>query len=113
MTITITLPDVLAAKLETEAHARNRSAAEVAIELLDQALEGDLDLELNALVAKIRALPPDPSLISQPIGSLEDYLAKSLAEEAEEGVEFDHEAWQRDWNAFEAELKYVESDHIE
>ncbi len=113
MAITITLPDVLAAKLETEAQARNRPAEEVAVELLDQALAAEpnetehFPLTLEEVVAKIKSLPPDPSLIRQPAGSLEDYLAKSLAKEAEENVEFDHEAWQRDWNAFEAELKAV------
>lgn len=113
MSITITLPDMLAAKLETEAMARNQSAEEVAVELLDHALAAEPEetehfpLTLEEVVAKIRSLPLDPSLIRQPMGSLEEYLEKSLAKEAEENVEFDQEAWQRDWNAFEVELKAV------
>lgn len=83
MTITMTLPDVLAAKLKTEAHSRNRSAEEVAIGLLDQALDGDLDSDLDELVAKIKALPFGPALVRQSMDSLENYLARSLAEEAE------------------------------
>jgi type IV secretory pathway TrbF-like protein len=113
MEMTITLPDVLAARLRNEAQTRQRSATEVAIELLGEALgpepqqTEDFPLTLDEVVAKIRALPSDPSLIRQPTSSLETYLADSLAREAEDNNDFDIEAWQKEWNAFEAELKAV------
>lgn len=105
MEITITLPDFLAAKLQTKAQLRKRPAEDVAVELLDEMLTDHIDLDIDASIARIRALPADPSLIRQPTGSLEKYLAESLAREMKENVEFDQEIWQREWSAFEAEQK--------
>ena len=67
MEITLSLPDVLAAKLQTEARTQHRSTEDVAVELLDQALgaepseDEDFPLTLEEVVAKIRALPPNPA----------------------------------------------------
>jgi hypothetical protein len=113
MAITITLPDVLAAKLETEAQARNRPAEEIAVELLDQALAAEpneaehFPLTLEEVVAKIRSLPPNPNAYRPPTGSLADYLEKSLAAETEDDEEFDLEAWEREWDAVEREMKAI------
>jgi len=107
MSLTITIPDPLAERLQARAQARQRSAQEIVVELLDQNLEEDIDAELKALVARIRALPPDPSLIRPATGSLKEYLRESLAREAEAGEAFDEEAWQRDWDAIEAEMKAI------
>ncbi|MGH9846180.1 MAG: hypothetical protein ACREEM_46355 [Blastocatellia bacterium] len=113
MAITITLPDILATKLQTEAQARDRSAEEFAVELLDQALTAEpketehFPLTLEEVVAKIKSLPPNPNAYRLPTGSLADYLEKSLAAEAEDDEEFDLEAWQREWDAVEEEMKAI------
>lgn len=107
MEITLSLPDVLATKLQTEARVQQRSTEEVAVELLDQALENAAGAELDALIARIRALPPEPDLIRQPTASLEEYLARSLAAEAEDDEPFDQEEWQRQWDVIQAEMKAV------
>jgi hypothetical protein len=113
MAITITLPDVLAAKLETEAQARNRPAEEIAVELLDQALAAEpnetehFPLTLEEVVAKIRSLPPNLNAYRPPTGSLADYLEKSLAAETEDDEEFDLEAWEKEWDTVEREMKAI------
>lgn len=110
MAITITLPDVLAAKLETEAQAQQRSAEEVAVELLDQALAAEpeqsdyVPLTLEEVVARIRATPPNPKMVRPPSGSLGEYLAASIAAE-DPNEPFDEAEWNRQWAAVEAEMK--------
>ena len=108
MEITITLPDFLAAKLETKAQLRKRPAEEVAVELLDEVLADHVDVDIDAAIARIKALPPSPELIRQPTGSLEKYLADSLAREDNDNAQFDLEAWQKGWDAFEAEQKALD-----
>lgn len=110
MSITITLPDILAAKLETEAQAQSRSAEDIAVELLDQALGVEplapdyVPLTLEEIVARIRATPPNPEMIRPPSGSLGEYLAASIAAE-DPNEPFDEAEWNRQWAAVEAEMK--------
>ncbi len=108
MEITITLPDFLAAKLQTKAQLRKRPAEEVAVELLDEVLTDQIDVDLDAAIARVRALPVDPGLIHQPTGSLEQYLEESIAREDKENADFDLGDWQKEWDAFEAEQKAVD-----
>lgn len=110
MEITLTLPDVLAARLQTEARVRRRSTEEIAVELLDQALEVESDSQeyipptLEEVVARIRATPPNPQMIRSPEGSLGEYLAASIAAE-DPNEPFDLAEWNRQWAAVEAEMK--------
>lgn len=120
MTITITLPDFLAARLQSEAQAQNRSAEEVAVELLDQSLRSTLPVSNQSeadvfcltpeeVVAKIKALPPNPANqfdMKVLMAGLVDYLEKSIASE-DPNEPFDQEEWQRQWDAMEAEMKAV------
>lgn len=110
MAIAITLPDVLAAKLETAAQAQQRSAEEVAVELLGRALDAEpeppdyIPPTLEGVVTRIRATPPNPEMVRPPSGSLGEYLAASIA--AEDPHEpFDEAEWKRQWAAVEAEMK--------
>jgi len=110
MEITLNLPDVLAAKLQTEARTQQRSTEEVAVELLDQALDAEpepLDYvppTLEGVVARIRATPPNPEMVRPPSGSLGEYLAASIAAE-DPNEPFDLEQWEKEWAAVEAEMK--------
>lgn len=112
MEITLTLPDVLAAKLQTEAMSRRRSTEEVALELLDQALDAEPETPdytpptLEEVVARIRATPPNPEMVRPPKGSLGEYLAASIAAE-DPDEPFDEAEWNRQWAAVEAEMKAV------
>lgn len=115
MTITITLPEFLATKLQSEAQAQRRSAEDLAVELLDEALEtklqanGGFHLTPEEVVAKIKALPPNPVNqfdMKNLMAGLADYLEKSIASE-DPNEPFDQEEWQRQWNAIEAEMKLV------
>lgn len=112
MEITLSLPDVLATKLQTEARAQKRPAEEVAVELLDQALKVELELQeyvpptLEEVVARIRATPPNPQMIRPPQGSLGEYLAASIAAE-DPNEPFDEAEWNRQWAAVEAEMKAI------
>ncbi len=114
MTMTLTLPENLAARLLRTAQTRNRRAEEVAVELLNQALDAEPDqLEfvpptLEEVVARIRATPPNPEMIRPPNGSLGEYLAASIAAE-DPNEPFDVEAWNRQWATVEAEMKAVTS----
>lgn len=110
MEITLRLPDMLATKLQTEARAQQRSTEEVAVELLDQALDAEPDPSdyvpptLEEVVARIRATPPNPEMIRPPSGSLGEYLAASIAAE-DPNEPFDVAEWSRQWAAVEAEMK--------
>lgn len=121
MEITITLPDFLAAKLQTKAQIRRRPAEEVAVELIDEALGVEpneiepfpltlpLPLSLNEVVARIKSLPPNPANQfdwEAKRKGLTEYLASSIAAK-DPNEKFDEEEWQRNWDAVEAEMKAV------
>jgi len=79
------------------------TAEAVALDILrdglrDEPDEGD-DLDLDAVVAAIRALPPNPQAIRPGRGSLLEALADKITDEP-----FDLAAWEADWAAVEAEL---------
>lgn len=80
------------------------SEEEQEIERVKRALEADL--EWAALIARIQSLPPNPENIRPAQGSLEEYLAASIASE-NPNEEFDLKEWQRNWDAVEAEMKAV------
>lgn len=66
--------------------------------LRDEPDDGD-DLDLDAVVAAIRALPPNPQAIRPGRGSLADALTDKLTDEP-----FDLAAWEAAWAAVEAGL---------
>jgi len=115
MGITLNLPEVLATKLQSEARAQRRSTEEVAVELLDQALDADSEQTdyvpptLEEVVARIRATPPNPANQfdwEATRKGLGEYLAAGIAAE-DPNEDFDLEEWQRNWDAVEAEMKAV------
>ena len=103
MSVTITIPADLEPQLRRAAEAQHRPAEEVALDILrdglrDEPNAGD-DLNLEAVVAAIRALPPNPQAIRPGRGSLADALADKITDEP-----FDLATWEADWAAVEAEL---------
>lgn len=89
MTTTITLPEYLARQLQRRAAVEHRSAESLAIEYLAERLTEDVtrqvdppppsledDAELLALVARVKALPPNPASIIPAKGNLAEVLAR-------------------------------------
>ncbi|MBP6823099.1 MAG: hypothetical protein KA368_16235 [Acidobacteria bacterium] len=115
MEITLSLPDVLAAKLKSKAQTRKRPAEEVAVELIDEALAvGTNETEffsqaLDETIARIKSLPPNPANQfnwEAKRKGLAEYLAASIAAK-DPNEKFDEEEWQRNWGAVEAEMKAI------
>jgi len=100
MTITITLPPELSARLEHRANKRNVSAEELTLRLLNAALQDqDAVPTPEAVVEKIRATPPNPRGLRPATGSLADALRQ-----APSVADFDLAAWNQAWTTVEAEL---------
>lgn len=121
MSLTITLPEPVATRLQDYAATSRRSADEAAATLLDIALPAPVVPDLAAeaaddsllrLVERIQATPPNP----RNVYSEEDlrassqrlmaYLAASIASE-DPNEPFDEQEWNRQWDAVEAEMKAI------
>lgn len=106
MPTTITLPDHIARQLEQHAGAQQRTPESLAIELIALGLADtppEPDADLLALVARIKAMPPDPDMIIPARGNLADVL-RSLEAEADES---DHAAEHAALQAADAELHAI------
>jgi hypothetical protein len=116
MTTTIILPDDLAQQLQQQAMIRRRSAEALAIEYIAAALTEkattqvqvdlpplDADTELLALVARIKAMPPNPQSIIPAKGNLADVLRAMEAMEYESDLEAESAALR----AAEEELRAI------
>ena len=104
MTVTITLPDDLAARLQRRAAAQHRPAEELALDLLRAALLAEpVPPALEEVVAQIRAALPNPTGLR----AAGHGLANALAEEG--GADLDVAAWQAAWLAAEAELAAIDN----
>ena len=119
MSLTITLSEPLATRLQDYATTSRRSADEAAATLLAAALPApvapDLDSEaandsLLRLVERIQALPPNPRNVfseeelNAKREGLMRYLSASIAAE-DPNEPFDEQEWNRQWDAIEAEMK--------
>lgn len=106
MSTTLTIPDDLAGRLRHKAQAQNRSVDELAAELLIKSLDTSVDSELEELIARIKATPPNPAAIRPATISLADALSASLAAEGDDR-DFNLDEWQHQWAAVEREMKAV------
>jgi len=102
MTLTITVPERLVAQLQRRAAEEQRSAEEAAVALLEEALDADVWPTPEEVVAKLKALGPDPTAVRPAQGSLVEALRNLPSD-----PDFDVEEWDRQWEAFEAELKAI------
>ncbi len=90
MTTTITLPDRLAEQLQQQATVRHRSVEALVIEYVEAALSDETNDEeesLEALVARIKAMPPNPLSIIPAQGNLAEVLQALEAMEDDVDVE--------------------------
>lgn len=103
MTFTITMPDEIATQLKRKARQEHRSVEELAVELLSQALEQEkFWLSPEDVVAKMRALPPNPGGCRSASGSLAEALRQ-----APEDPDFDLARWEQEWANVETEMRAV------
>ncbi len=103
MPVTITLPDELAASLQTRAEAQQLSLDKLVAGILTKAFAAEPEDDfptLEEVVAEIKATPPNPAAIRLATESLADLL-----ENGPEDPDFDLETWAKQWNAIEAEMK--------
>lgn len=101
MTITITLPDELESLLQRKAQSQHLSAEELALEILGYALETEEPfLSPKAVVAKIKATPPDKHSLRPASGSLAEALRYAPTD-----PHFDLATWNEEWAAIEAEMQ--------
>lgn len=119
MSLTITLPEPVATRLQDYAATSRRSADEAAATSLAIALPAPVVLDLAAeaaddsllrLVERIQATPPNPrnvfseeELRARHEGLMQ-YLAASIAAE-DPNEAFDEQEWNRQWDAIQAEMK--------
>jgi hypothetical protein len=103
MPTTITLPDNLTTRLQEKAANQNQSLHEYISDRLTRELEEDnLWSSLEDIVAKSRAIPPDPGSYHPPTASLAELLTN-----APHDPTFDLEEWRREWEAVEAEMRAI------
>ena len=122
MTLTITLPEKMAERIQRKAEESHLSAEEIAVDLLQGALDDEATLQAEPsngyrpisepdddfptpeeVVAKIKALgPTDPRYIRPATGSLAEAL-RSIPHDPD----FDFATWERQWAEIEAEMKAI------
>lgn len=121
MSLTITLPEPVATRLQDYAATARHSADEAAATLLTIALPATIapapsvetaDDSLLRLVERIQARPPNPrnvfseeDLRASRQGMMACLAASIAAEDPNEP--FDEQEWNRQWDAVEAEMKAV------
>lgn len=127
MSLTITLSEPLATRLQDYAATSRRSADEAAATLLAVALPAPITPDLNVeaandsllqLVKRIQATPPNPrnvfseeELRAKREG-LRQYLEASIAAE-DPNEPFEQAEWDRQWDAVEAEMNARDlADHL-
>ncbi|MEZ4657984.1 MAG: hypothetical protein R2911_10460 [Caldilineaceae bacterium] len=102
MTLHIELPNTLERKLYREAQRRQRTLEQVVVDILTHAFAEDPTPSVSEVVARIKAAPPNPAMVTQPQGSLADALRNGPTD-----TSFDLRAWEAEWERAEKELKRV------
>lgn len=117
--ITLTLPDAIVAQLEDQVKQRNISLDELALKLFRDALfaespdalaaehQEDSALALEALVAQIKATPPNPAMLILPRQTLDEVVGYWQAQRVED-MDILPDAWDRLWAEFEREQKIID-----
>jgi plasmid stability protein len=104
MDITITLPNHIEAPLKRKAEEQHRSIKDVVLDILGTVLKAEEDVfpTPEAVVAKIKATPPNPQCIHPASGSLAEALRN-----ATDDPDFDLAQWTQEWEAVEQEMKAI------
>ena len=101
MSVTITLPHEISARLERRARPQRLSVSELALDILSDALEAlESSPTPEEVAVKIQALPPNPRGLRPATGSLAEALRH-----APEAPDFELGAWNREWATVEAEIR--------
>ena len=108
MTLTISLPDAVQAKLAKRAKAVDWPVEKMAAHLLDEALSTIVapdqdEMTPASVVARILSSPPKPQNVRHAVGSHSEALRERNADYA-----FDLDEWTKEWATVEAEMKAIE-----
>ena len=102
MALSIALSGVLEQKLYSEAKKRQLTPEQVIVDILAHALADDVTSSVSEVVARIKATPPNPAMITQPQGSLVEALQSGPTD-----PDFDLATWEREWAMAEEELRCI------
>ena len=100
MTVTITLPNAIEKSLLRQAQKQRLSPEVLALKILEDALVIESELEVEDVVARIKALPLNPNNVRLATESL-----RELLQNAPDDPEFDLSEWQERWTAVDAEMR--------
>ena len=108
---TVTIPHEYARKLQKGAPVRVILLVEESVPTEEETDEAPPDLSsFEQIVAEIQRMGPNPNNITPAGGQLAEKLAHPLTEP---DPEFDLEAWTREWDRVEAEMKAQSLAHEE
>ncbi len=102
MALMIQLSESVAENLREAAERQQLKPEDLAVQLIENALDAYYFPTLEEVVAQIRGLPFKPENIREATGSLRDHLASDP-----EDVEFDLEAWSQEWARVEEEMRAI------
>lgn len=102
MALVIDLSPTLEDKVKAEARKRKRTPEQIVLERLTQSFVDDDGPTVAEVVARIKATPPNPAMITAPQGDLAEALRNGPTD-----PEFDLKSWQQEWAAAEDEMKRI------
>jgi len=102
MTITIDLKESVLAGLQQQAQQQRVTVEALAARILETAAEETATESLEKLVARIKAMPPDPAMTRPGDGKLAEKLMS-----APDDPDFNLEEWNRNWAAVEQEMSAI------
>lgn len=106
MTMTVTIPEDLAAKVVRRATRQGTAPEQLVVDLLEADFDSGGVATPEEVVAKIKATPPDPAAFVLAQESLIEFLRDALDEPP-----IDSDAWNQEWAVIEAEMKH--RDHLD
>ena len=103
----IALPDELTTKLQAKAESYQQSLETLVVDILTEAVD-EAEAEwppytLEEVVERIKSTPPVPGSFHPASGS----LAEALAASPPANLNFDAEAWNREWAKIEDEIHRI------
>ena len=102
MDLLIDLSPTLEDKVKAEARKRKRTPEQIVLERLVQSFANDDGPTIAEVVARIKATPPNPAMITAPQGDLAEALRNGPTD-----PDFDLKSWKQEWAAAEDEMKRI------
>ena len=99
MTLLIDLSEMLEGKVRAEAKKCQRSPEQVVVDIVTSAFEDDFIPSVAEVVDRIKAIPPNPAMVTPPQGSWAEVLRNGPTD-----PDFDLEAWNQEWATAEEEF---------